>query len=105
MSQLPSAEHNAAKKERQRKLRLHLLAAQQEQENLGRPRCRACLQVKVLNQQWWNNSLPANFPYAVAILCGEEGYLEEGIDFKPNQSAATEVKTGGICMQWGVNNF
>ncbi len=72
---------------------------------MGCLRCSACLQVKVLNQQWWNNSWPANFPYAVVILWGEEGYLKEGVDFKPNQSVATEAKTGGIRTQWGVNNF
>jgi hypothetical protein len=100
-SRLPSAERNTAKKERQRKLRLHLLAVQQEQENLGRPRCSACLQIKALNQRWLNNGWPADFPYAIAILCGEEGYLKEGVDFKTNQSAATEAKTGGIRTQWG----
>ncbi len=104
-SRLPSAECNATKKEQQRKLRLHLLAIQQEQKNLGRPRRSTHLQVKVLNQQWWNNGWPADFPYTVAILCGEEGYLEEGVDFKPNQSVAAEAKTGGIRTQWGVSNF
>jgi hypothetical protein len=94
-----------AKSERQQKLCLHLLAIQREQENLGRPRCSACLQVKALNQQWWNNGWPADLSYAVAILGGEEGYLKEGVDFKPNQSAATEAKTGGIRTQWGVEQI
>ncbi len=104
-SRLPPAERNADKKEWQRKLRLHLLAVQQEQEKSGRPRRSACLQVKALNDQWTKNGWPADFPYAVAVLCGEEGYLAEGEDFKPNQSAATEAKTGCIRMQWGLNNL
>ncbi len=104
-SRLPPAERNADKKERQRKLRLHLLAVQQEQEKSGRPRRSTRLQVKALNDQWTKNGWPADFPYAVAVLCGEEGYLAECEDFKPNQSAATEAKTGCIRMQWGLNNL
>ena len=104
-SRLPPAERNADKKEWQRKLRLHLLAVQREQEKLRRPRRSACLQVKALNDQWTKNGWPADFPYAVAVLCGEEGYLAEGEDFKPNQSAATEAKTGCIRMHWGLNNL
>jgi hypothetical protein len=105
MSRLPPAKRNADKKERQQKLRLHLLAVQREQEKLGWLRCSACLQVKALNDQWTKNGWPADFPYAVAVLCGEEGYLAEGEDFKPNQSAATEAKTGCIRSQWGLNNL
>jgi hypothetical protein len=104
-SRLPPAECNADKKERQQKLHLHLLAVQQEQKKLGQPRCSARLQVKALNDQWTKNGWPADFPCAVVVLCGEEGYLAEGEDFKPNQSAATEAKTGCIRMQWGLNNL
>ncbi len=101
----PPAKRNADKKERQRKPCLHLLAVQREQEKSGRPRCSARLQVKALNDQWTKNGWPADFPYAVAVMCSEEGYLAEGEDFKPNQSAATEAKTGCIRTQWGLNNL
>jgi hypothetical protein len=104
--QRPNAtQKNAAKKERQRLLCLHLLAVQREQEKSGWPRRSPRLQTKELNNQWWNNGWPTDFPYAVAILCGEEGYLEECAEFKPNQSAATEEKSGDICTQWGLNNI
>jgi hypothetical protein len=56
-------------------------------------------------QSVYKEGWPADFPYAVAVLCGEEGYLTEGEDFKPNQSAATEAKTGCIRMHWGLNNL